>query len=91
MTIVIAMVVFKRNMNVTPYNSMDKLDKLIKDLQPRQTKGDRLLIQDLQELLAEAMKGEFGDFTNKKYDAPKMALRFKLLELADNVMYGKYD
>lgn len=70
---------------------MGKIDKLIKDLQPRQTKGDRILIQDLQELLTEAMKGEFGDFTNKKHDAPKIALRFKLLELADNVMYGKYD
>lgn len=54
-------------------------------------KGQQILIEDLKNLLAEAEAGEFGDFTNNKYATPKMVLRAKLLELAENVMHGKYD
>ena len=54
-------------------------------------KGQEVLIKDLEELLAEVKVGEFGDFTNKKYPAPKVALREKLLELSENVIKGKYD
>ena len=53
--------------------------------------GQQALINDLKELLAEAEAGEFGDFTNKKYPAPKMALAEKLHELRQNVINGKYD
>ncbi len=53
--------------------------------------GTQLLITDLEVLLQEAKDGEFGDFTNNKYPAPKSALHSKLTELADNVIKGKYD
>ena len=56
-----------------------------------QTEGDRFLIQELEELLAEAKAGEFGDFTNDKYAAPKNELRNKLLAMAENVVKGVYD
>lgn len=54
-------------------------------------KGHTLLIDDLRSLLQEAEAGEFGDFTNVKYPAPKMALAEKLNELRNNVINGKYD
>lgn len=53
--------------------------------------GSKLLVEDLKVLLAEAEAGEFGDFTNEKYVAPKIALAEKLAELRDNVINGKYD
>jgi len=53
--------------------------------------GEKILVQDLKELLAEAEAGEFGDFTNNKYPAPKMALAEKFYELRQNVINGKYD
>lgn len=53
--------------------------------------GQKVLVEDLERLLLEAKKGEFGDFSNEKYPAPKVELRRQLLELADNVMDGKYD
>ena len=53
--------------------------------------GTKILITDLEVLLQEAKDGEFGDFTNNKYPAPKVALRNKLLELSENVVNGKYD
>lgn len=56
-----------------------------------QTKGDKFLIQCLEELLAEAKAGEFGDFTNDKYPAPKMELRNKFIKLADDVVNGAFD
>jgi hypothetical protein len=56
-----------------------------------QTKGDKVLIREIEELLAEAKAGEFGDFTNNKYAAPKMELRNKLLSMAENVIEGVYD
>lgn len=54
-------------------------------------KGQENLVADLKELLAEAEAGEFGDFTNNKYPAPKIALAEKFKELRDNVINGKYD
>lgn len=53
--------------------------------------GTKILIEDLKELLVEAEAGEFGDFTNEKYAAPKMALAEKLNNLRENVIKGKYD
>ena len=53
--------------------------------------GTKFLIQQLEELLAEAKAGEFGDFTNEKYAAPKIELRNKLLAMAENVVKGAYD
>lgn len=55
------------------------------------TEGEQKLVEDLEELLTEAKNGEFGDFTNNKYPAPKMALADKLHELRNNVINGKYD
>lgn len=54
-------------------------------------KGQQVLVTDLKEFLVEAEAGEFGDFSNKKYAAPKMALAEKLHELNQNVKSGKYD
>lgn len=54
-------------------------------------KGCKILVQDLKDLLIEAERGEFGDFTNNKYPAPKMALAEILNTLRENVMSGKYD
>ena len=53
--------------------------------------GQQLLVADLEALLADARAGEFGDFTNRKYDAPKMSLGQILHELRENVINGKYD
>jgi hypothetical protein len=53
--------------------------------------GTKKLIQDLENLLAEAQAGEFGDFTNEKYPAPKTALAEKCRQLRQNVLNGKYD
>jgi len=58
---------------------------------PELEPGTLVLIEDLEGLLEEAKAGEFGDFTNKKYAAPKMELRAALLALAENVVEGKYD
>lgn len=54
-------------------------------------KGQEILVSDLEALLAEAKAGEFGDFTNTKYDTPKMVLRARLLDMAQAVVDGKYD
>lgn len=56
-----------------------------------QTEGDRFLIQKLEELLNEARLGEFGDFTNDKYPAPKIELRQKFLQLSEMVVNGDFD
>lgn len=53
--------------------------------------GAQALITDLEHVLAEARAGEFGDFTNDKYDAPKMALANIFHQLRENVINGKYD
>lgn len=50
-----------------------------------------VLCEDIDSLLQDAKEGEFGDFTNKKYPAPKIALVSKLQQLIDNVKNGKYD
>ena len=34
---------------------------------------------------------EFNDFKNNKYATPKVVLRPKLLDIAENVINGKYD
>lgn len=54
-------------------------------------KGSKILVNDLKELLKEAESGEFGDFTNSKYETPKIALVKKLESLRENVIDGKYD
>ena len=54
-------------------------------------KGHKALIDDLADLLIEAVNLEFHDFGNKKYPTPKMELRKKLLTLAEYVVVGKYD
>ncbi len=53
--------------------------------------GQITLINDLEALLQEARNGEFGDFSNNKYPAPKMALAQKFEELRMSVISGKYD
>ena len=54
-------------------------------------KGQKVLLNDLEELLLEVGNGEFGDFSNNKYPAPKVALAQKLNDLRENVINGKYD
>lgn len=54
-------------------------------------KGQEVLAADLKKLLAEVEAGEFGDFSNNKYPAPKSALVQKFVDLRNNVISGKYD
>ena len=42
-------------------------------------KGTTTLIKDLESLIEEAKNREFGDFTNQKYPAPKIALAERFL------------
>ena len=58
---------------------------------PKEDEGKKKLIDDLEHVLAEARAGEFGDFTNDKYDAPKVALANIFYQLRENVINGKYD
>lgn len=58
---------------------------------PEMEPGQKVLYDDLMELLDEVKAGEFGDFTNNKYPAPKVTLRVKLMELSNNVVEGRYD
>lgn len=53
--------------------------------------GQKVLIADLESLLALAKAGEFGDFTSTKFAAPKLALADRLQDLRQNVINGKYD
>lgn len=53
-------------------------------------KGQISLTEDLKLLLAEAYAGEFGDWSNTKYFAPKVELVNKFEELIKNVKTGKY-
>lgn len=54
-------------------------------------KGHTELVADLFALYAEALEGEFHDFENRKYPAPKVELVNKLNDLATKVKEGKYD
>jgi len=60
-------------------------------IEEKKKTGEELLIEDLSVVLEDAKKGEFGDFTNEKYEAPKMALAEIFLTLRNNVINGKYD
>lgn len=53
--------------------------------------GHRYLLEDIKSLLKDAENGEFGDFTNKKYAAPKLKLKEVLDEMSKSVVGGKYD
>lgn len=55
------------------------------------SKGQKELVRDLELLLGEAKAGEFGDFTNTSYDAPKLSLANWFEKLRKNVIDGKYD
>ena len=53
--------------------------------------GQKVLLDDMQNIMSEIERGEFGDFTNSTYSVPKMALVNKLHEVINNVINGKYD
>jgi|SRR5215204_4501008 len=57
----------------------------------RPDKGHENLVNDLDELLDMVDEFDFHDFRSKKLAIPKVELRKRLLELADNVVGGKYD
>lgn len=54
-------------------------------------RGHRRLVADITELLREAEAGEFHDFRNEKYAAPKLALHQRLHELDQKMQAGEYD
>lgn len=56
-----------------------------------ENEGNQKLINDLEHVLAEARAGEFGDFTNDKYETPKVALVNIIDQMRQNVINGKYD
>jgi hypothetical protein len=71
---------------------------LIKDLEEKfrspDTTHDQVFL--INKISKEARNGEFHDFWNEKYPAPKMELRRQLLnanlgDLADKVVNGEYD
>lgn len=66
-------------------------DEAGKNYDTTNDKGQDALMTDLVELLDEAFHYEFHDFKNKKYATPKVELRKRLLEMAENVVKGKYD
>jgi len=53
--------------------------------------GKEKLVNDISGLLTEAQNGEFGDFTNTKYDSPKSELVNQLMFLIKNTQNGLYD
>ena len=53
--------------------------------------GHENLMKDLSELFGEAIEGEFGDFTNSKYETPKVALIKRLGVLSSLAQSGRYD
>lgn len=69
----------------------DLADEITKNPPTDTNGGHNALILDLANITKEAYDYEFHDFRNKKYGAPKIVLREKLLELASNVVDGKYD
>ena len=73
----------------------DYLKNMAKDLEKNPPKdkneGHQKLLDDLSVLLYDAWHYEFNDFKNNKYATPKVVLRKKLLDLAENVEQGKYD
>ncbi len=54
-------------------------------------KGHEALLKDIERIQIEAMNGEFHDFKNQKYPAPKMALINIFSQMIINVKEGKYD
>lgn len=54
-------------------------------------RGQEILVKDLEKLLDETKAGEFGEFSNRKYAAPKMELASRLYILRQDVINGKYD
>jgi hypothetical protein len=53
--------------------------------------GQQALHDDVSRLLFEIKNGEFGDFTNEKYAAPKMELAKIFYQLYQNTIDGRYD
>ena len=53
--------------------------------------GHKALLDDILNLLDEAVNLQFHDFGNEKYATPKIELRNQLLALAQNVVDGRYD
>lgn len=53
--------------------------------------GDNALLSDITALYKEALAGQFHDFRNTDYPAPKMELVRKLNNLITNTKNGKYD
>ena len=52
---------------------------------------NELLVAHLEAIKDDAVKGEFGDFTNNKYPAPKMELVAQLENIIKNTKNGLYD
>lgn len=71
----------------------DFLKNLISEAESDETpnKGHDALIDDVTDLLSDVALFEYHDFKNSTHAAPKIALREKFLELAQNVIDGKYD
>lgn len=54
-------------------------------------KGQKVLLADLEALVEEVKAGEFGDYSNNKYQTPKVELAERFCGFRDNVINGKYD
>lgn len=53
--------------------------------------GQEILASHIQELLTDVKNGDFGDFSSKVHDLPKMALMKRLDIIRKNLIEGDYD
>lgn len=71
---------------------LKNLSKEIKENPPTdKNEGHLKLLNDLSMLIYDAYHYEFHDFKNNKYATPKVILREKMLQIAENIIEGKYD
>lgn len=70
------------------------LENVVKELEGKDYSDDPahlLLVQDLLNLLKDAVDFRFHDFHKNSADAPKMELHTRLLELDKKMQEGEYD
>lgn len=64
-----------------------EMPKKVSEVDP----GHLNLLHDTHKLFKKAENYEFHDFKNAEYATPKMQLRDQLLQMAENVIDGRYD
>jgi hypothetical protein len=65
--------------------------KAKKKIENHEDDGHTLLLADIKALQLNAEDGEYHDFINKKFAAPKISLVEHLRDMMDKAMNGAYD